>query len=444
MMKLALAAIAAVGLMFAQDKPPDKPTGPVAKDQAEADLINGIMKEGDANKRLAELDEWSKKYPETEFADARPQFYLGTYIQLKKNREAFDKALEILAKHPNDYTALSSVILYGPTLNNNSPSAADQATTEKACNYIIDNAAAVFAESNKPAQIAAADWSKMQAFWDPQARHTIAALIVGRKDNEKSEAELTKMLGRWPNDSTLAQLLGQVILAQNKAHPEKQPLAMYYYARAAAWDGEGSLPEANRKSLAQGFLIRAYKTYHGSQEGFEDLMTMAKSNATPPSGFKIKSTVEIEQEKADAQAKIDAADPAMAVWRTLKDGLTGANADQFFESAKGAGFPGKDPSDKEKDMHWKGKLVSMTPAIRPKTLVIALQNPAGDVTLKVDMPLGGKMDPGAEIEFSGTMSAYTKEPYMLTLDVEKDSIVGWKPIAAPPAPKKTVPKKKAQ
>ncbi len=442
MMRLALALTAAAGLMFAQDKAGDKPKGPVAKDQAEADLINGILKEGDATKRLSELDEWTKKYPQTEFSDARPQLYLGTYVQLKKIREAFDKAVEILEKHPNDYTALSTIILYGPTLNNNNPSAADMATIEKTANYMIDNAATVFGESNKPATIQPADWGKMQAFWDPQARHVIAQLWLLRKDNEKAEAELTKMLQRWPNDSTIAQMLGGVILAQQKAHPDKTPLAIYYYARAASWDGDGSLPAATRKQLTD-FVTKAYKTYHGTDDGLPAVLAMAKASAMPSADFKIKSTVEIAKDQADAQAKIDAADPAMAVWRTLKDGLTGANADQFFESAKGAGFPGKDPVDKEKDMHWKGKIVSMTPAIRPKTLVLSVTDPAGDVTLKLDMALPGKMDVGSELEFWGIMDSYTKAPYMLTLTSEKDYIEGWKPVAAPPA-KKVVPKKKAQ
>jgi len=449
MMRLALALTAAAGLMFAQDKAGDKPKGPVAKDQAEADLINGIMKEGDAGKRLAELDEWSKKYPETQFSDARQTFFLISYLQLgkAKAREAFDKAAEILTKHPDDYVALSTIISYGPTLNNNNPSEADMATTEKAANYLVDNADKVFAESNKPATIAANQWpAAMRAISEPQARHVIAQLWVMRKDNEKAETELTKLLQRWPNDSTIAQMLAQVILAQQKAHPEKTPLAIYYYARAAAYDGEGSLPAATRKQLND-FLTRAYKTYHGTDDGLPAVLAAAKTSAMPPADFKIKSTVEIAKEQADKQAQIDAADPAMAVWRTLKDGLTGANADQFFDSAKGAAFPGKgkDPADasKEIDMHWKGKIVSMTPAIRPKTLVVAVTNPGGDVTLKFETALPGKMDIGSEIEFWGVMDAYTKDPYMLTLTTEKDNIEGWKPVAAPPA-KKYVPKKKAQ
>ena len=43
----------------------------------------------------------------------------------------------------------------------------------------------------------------------------------------------------------------------------------------------------------------------------------------------------------------------------------------------------------------------------------------------MEEPLPGKMDPGGEIEFSGTAKAYTKEPFMLTFEVEKEDISGW-------------------
>ena len=56
------------------------------------------------------------------------------------------------------------------------------------------------------------------------------------------------------------------------------------------------------------------------------------------------------------------------------------------------------------------------------------------------------MDPGGEIEFSGTAKAYTKEPFMLTFEVEKEDISGWTgkgPAGAGRAGgKKAAPKKK--
>ena len=124
----------------------------------------------------------------------------------------------------------------------------------------------------------------------------------------------------------------------------------------------------------------------------------------------------------------------MALWKTVKTGLTGDNPDMFWESVKDSGLPGN-------NMKFKGKIVSMTPQLRPKTLVVSVEQPEGDVTLKFEMALPGKMDVGTEIEFSGAAKAYTKAPYMLTLEVEKEDLVGWKPVTPPRAP---APKKKAQ
>jgi hypothetical protein len=43
----------------------------------------------------------------------------------------------------------------------------------------------------------------------------------------------------------------------------------------------------------------------------------------------------------------------------------------------------------------------------------------------LDEALPGKMDPGGEIEFSGTAKEFTKEPFMLTFEVSTDDIEGW-------------------
>ena len=68
----------------------------------------------------------------------------------------------------------------------------------------------------------------------------------------------------------------------------------------------------------------------------------------------------------------------------------------------------------------------MTPAVRPKELVLAIQNPSvADTTLKLDSALPGKMEPGEEIEFDGVAKSYTKEPFMVTFEVEKAKVVGW-------------------
>jgi hypothetical protein len=49
------------------------------------------------------------------------------------------------------------------------------------------------------------------------------------------------------------------------------------------------------------------------------------------------------------------------------------------------------------------------------------------------------MEPGEEISFEGEAKAYTKDPYMLTLETDKDKIEGW--TGKNTVQKKAAPKK---
>ncbi len=80
----------------------------------------------------------------------------------------------------------------------------------------------------------------------------------------------------------------------------------------------------------------------------------------------------------------------------------------------------------------KGKLISSKPALRPKELTLAIvDGSTPEVTLNLDAPLPGKADAGTEIEFAGVPSAFTKEPFNVTFDVEKKNVSGWPGKDAP-------------
>jgi len=74
----------------------------------------------------------------------------------------------------------------------------------------------------------------------------------------------------------------------------------------------------------------------------------------------------------------------------------------------------------------KGKVVKLTPEVKPKTLVLALEDgTTADATLKFEMPLAGKVDVGTELSFEGVPESYTASPYMVVFNVEPDKLHGW-------------------
>ena len=443
MTKIALAFVTVLALVAAQEKPADKP-GKVAKDQAEADLINGIAKEPDGAKRLASLEKWSKDYPDTQFSDERDQIYLATYQQLNKPREAFDRAQQVLGKHPDDFMSLSITIAYVQYLNNGQPAPADLDNAEKAANHVLKDADTVFAEGNKPGTQTPDQWSKMKPVMLPLAQKTIGFVYFQRKDYARAEAELTKALQMDATQAQASYMLANAMFSQRAQKPEKQPPSIFEFARAAVYDGPNALPAQLRQQINTS-VTKTYKAYHGSEEGLDKLLALAKASALPPDGWTIDSTADLARKEAEAEAEARKnAGPMLALWTDVKRGLTAPDGDGFFnDKIKDAALPGGAGGVTK----FKGKLISAKPELRPKELTLAVEKPGvADCIIKLDegQTLPGKMDPGGDIEFEGVAKAFTKEPYMLTLEVEKDKISGWTGKNAAPVKKAPPAKKKAQ
>ena len=396
------------------------------KDQAEWDLYKSATTTADASKRLPILNTWKEKYPESDFKEERLLIYLTTYQALNQPAKMVETAQEILAMNPKEAHALLALTLLTATYPN-PPTADSLALGEKA--------AAGLLEADKPAEVKDdATWKKIKTDEVHKARVFIA---MARKQPEVAEQEYVKWLAESPEQAHISYGLGNTILAEKKH--ERYSEMLFHWARAASLTGPGALQGPLQKQI-DAYFVKQYTSIHGPDEaGLKELRALAVSQPMPPAGFKIKTKGEMEAENQERMAK---ADPQLALWKTIKDQLTSANGEQYFEtSVKGAGLPGGANGVTK----FKGKLISQKPALRPKELVVGISSPdTPEVTLKFENALPGKAEPGTTIEFEGVPSAFTKEPFMLTFDVEgKDKITGW-PAQAPPAKKAVVRKKKQQ
>lgn len=439
-------AATAVALLIGQSLFAQAAGGPQWKDRAEYDLYIAITQDANPQTRLEKLDKWKKDYPDTQFIANRRQIYLATYQPLNKPAEVFSAAKEILAADANNLGALTAlcafIFRFQPA-----PSADDMATAEKAAGQLIAGLDGFFADDKKPATTTADQWKAAKKEIQTYAQNALGWIPMIRKENEKAEVELTKSLQVEPTSAQVTYWLASVILAQNKI--EKRPLALYHFARAAYYDGPGALAPEGRKQVVP-YFEKLYVGYHGDKEGIEKVIEQAKANALPPADFAIKSIVIREKENEEREAKEAAAFPDKALWKDLKTALTGDGGQAYFDSGmKGASLPGGIEKAGQKVAKFRGKLVSATPETNPKEVVLSISGDIGDVTLKLDAPLKGKMEPGGEISFDGVANSYTKDPFMVVFDVERANVGGWAGVggtvvaAPPPTKKATPPAKKA-
>jgi hypothetical protein len=396
----------------AQDKKPEWKDG-----QTEYNLYDAANKATDPAKKIAALDAWKAKYPESDFKDMRLASYLATYQQLNQPAKMAETAKEIMAKDPKDLRALLTLAQVTPALPP-TPDSLDAGA--KAAQGLLD--------APKPATVPdETAWTKMKA---ATAYSTLAFIDLQKKQPKAAEEDYKKWLAADPDNAFASYSLGKTILSENDV--ARYPELLYHWARAVSLTGPEALPAALQKQVSAS-LIKAYNTFHGADEaGLTNLRTLAVAQPMPPADFKILDKNEIA---AANQAKFAADNPQLALWKTIKDQLTAANGEQYFnDQLKGTAPP-----------KLRGKLVETKPAIRPKELVLDLEGgDKAEVTLKLETPLAGKADKGTEIQFQGVPSAFTKEPFMLTFDVDsKDKIEGW-PKQAPPPVKKRAPVHKKQ
>ncbi len=383
----------------------DKPAAPAktAKDQVEYGLMTDLNKETDPSKKLPILDTWTQKYPDTAFKQERNYYYMDTYSKIASK-----------GVQPN---APADVV--------------DAA--QKAAMTLIDKADTFFSAENKLPNVTDDQWAQAKKQVLLQAHGTLATLATNRKDYPAAEEEYKKLIAMDEGNAIMYYYLGTAILSEKKV--DRYPEVIYYYARAVSLTGPGAIKDEAVKKPISDYLNKIYNNYHGDMKGLDDVKAKAVTAPMPPADFHIESITEISM-KANSNAEEFAKQfPEIMIWRGLKDQLTGAGGDDYFKNMKDAEITGL-----------KGKVVSQN---GQKELLVSMDyatpetEKKAELTMKFETPLKGQVDPGTLLTFAAVPESFTKDPFMVTVTVEKSKVEGLGDAAGAPETKKAAPKKKA-
>jgi hypothetical protein len=155
----------------------------------------------------------------------------------------------------------------------------------------------------------------------------------------------------------------------------------------------------------------------------------------------------------EEQAKFQKNNPQLAMWAGIEGQLSGDGGQAYFDGTlKDADVKGDNGAKA-----LRGKVVGMLlkpekgaekpTACNPNELLVAinLPNQTGDVAkVKLHLltgPLKGKVESGADVQWDGVPSAFTKDPsLLLTMDIDDKAKLDVATTPCPPAP---APKKGA-
>ena len=436
----------------AQDAPEKK-----VKDQGEYDISDAVVKDilkKDFNQAIKDLDTWTQKYPDTDYRDDRVFEYLQAYAQATppQSAKALDTANKLMSMdlasvfkgHPEyPFTIYFLALRTARTIADPTP---DQlAIGDKAAHLLLDYLPKYFIDANKPTAISATDWTNTRKQVEDACNDYLsyeamlpADAAFKKSDWATADAQYSKLLTASPNKSYLSYQLAQTYLKENK--PSE---ALYEFARVVAVDPTVGNPAADPNNVKK-YVTGLYDKFHGSHDGYDQLIEQAKASPLPPAGFKVEN---IEAIKAAQQNDWNQKHPEDAVWQSsIKPSLVSQGAVFFDGSMKDSGMP-----------PLKGTLVEAKPsACRPKELLVSIPSydnatPPAEIALRLVNAAGKpealtvQVETGSEISFTEAVAKeFTATPLMVTMEIEKGKIEGLKtsPCAAPAAAKKGITKKK--
>ncbi len=416
------------------------------KDQAEYDLFDAVKKDMLAKngaKAVEDLNAWKQHNPDSSFKDDREVMYIQAYEMAKQWDKELEKAKELMSKDldamfPDPAQGPRQVIniLFGAVTAASSlqtPTPDQLATGVEAAHKLLDY-------KHVPAGVTPEAWADAKKTLDAASNAMLyrAAILPAVQAQQKqdwptAEAAWTKAMADYPNKALIAYNLGVSLRGQHK-----DDAAVWQFARAVAIDP--SLDGTANGTQISNFVNTYYKNLHGSDEGFADIIKQAKDSPQPPAGFHVKTSSQIAEEK---QKEFETSHPDIALWMRLKATLASDQGQQYFDSGmKGAQVPQLTGTVLESKCRAKELQVAVP-------LPDATGAPVAEITLKLvnesgaPSALTGKAETG-RVTFVGVAESFTKEPFMLTMNIDKKDIKDLKvtPCAAAPAAKKGPAKKK--
>ena len=281
---------------------------------------------------------------------------------------------------------------------------------EKAARQLLAGLDKYFGAAAKPAATTPEAWKQRRTEVELLAHRALGWIQWQRSDYTGAEGEFTKYLAIDPNGAEISAWYGTVLALDKQ--PGNQVPALWQLARAASYRGSGALPDGQRRQL-NGVLERLYTTYHGDDTGLDQLRVAAATATMPPPGYAIETASAVALRKQDEE--LNRTNPQLALWIRMRRRLESPEGDVYFGALRGTPLP-----------KLKGTLLRATPTNKPKELVLGVGDAtAEEVTIKLETAFPNEAEFGTVLEFEGTIDAFTRAPFTLTVLSNPEMIEGW-------------------
>jgi len=374
------------------------------KDPAEYNAYVGAVQQTDPTAKISGLEAFIAQYPNSVMKEDALELLKGTYQQAGKQDKVIDTANRLLAANPNNVRALA-LLAY-------SERAAQKWADAK---QHAERGLQALASMSKPDGVSDADFQKQKTQLGALLDSVAGFAALQLKDNATAEKDLRAAVEVDPNN---VENVYPLALASLTATPEDDVNGLFFIARAI-----NLVKDPAGKAQITKFGHAKYVKYHGSEEGWNELLALTATTPLPPAGFTIKQYVPptAAEQAADLVKTKAPKDMSFAEWELVLSAGAPADAEKVWSAIKGV------------PLQMEGTVMKAAPT---ELQIAASQDDIDQKRADIVVAMGGtipaKLMPqeGSTLDFEGTPVSYTPSPFVMTM--EKGTLL----TKAPPATKK--------
>jgi hypothetical protein len=403
----------------AQQPPPQQKKE--IKDPAEYNAYVGAVQQADAAAKISGLEAFLSQYPNSVMKEDALELLMGAYQQTNNAAKMNEAAQRLLQANPNNLRALA-LMAYSKRAAaeaNQNP----QQNLAEAAQY-AERGLQALKTASKPEGMSDPDFEKLKSQMSTIFNGVAGIAALQGKNFPQAEERLRAAVQGDPNDLRNVYPLA---LAYLTATPPDSVNGLFFIARAANL-AAGSPGQAQIMAYGKS----QYTKYHGSDQGWTDLLALAKTNPMPPQGFTISQYVpptpaeqaaEIIKNKTPDEIK----KLSFAEWELVLSAGKPEDAEKVWNVIKGL------------PLQMEGIVISAAPT---KLEIAASQDDIekkrADIELTMMGPIPARLMPkeGATLDFEGTPASYTPSPFVMVM--EKGTLL----TKAAPAPAKKPARKR--
>jgi tetratricopeptide (TPR) repeat protein len=371
------------------------------KDPAEYNAYVGAVQQTDAAAKVSGLEAFLTQYPNSVMKEEALESLMGAYQTTGNSAKTMDTAQKVLAVNPCNLRGLALLAFTkqstatGPNAQK-SLAEAGQAS-EKGLQCVQT--------AQKPYDTPAADWDKLKTSATGIFNNAAGMSAFAAKDYAKAEQYLRAGVEKDPTNLTEVYYLALAYLSPGAAENDLQGL--FFIARSV------NLAQPDGKAKIAQFGKSRYVKYHGSEEGWNELLAKTATTTLPDASFAITKYVPPTpaEQAADLVKTKKVEDMSFAEWQLVLSEGKPEDADKVWSTLKG------------KPLQMVAHVISIDPSGKATKLALAgssddIDAKRADIDLTMSAALTAKQMPkeDTDFQFEGTPVSYVAKPFVMTMN----------------------------